>query len=68
MLRNGCTNPATCTWRTTATSGKASGSYYTPDHIVKYIVENTVGPVMAEKFDKLRPQVSGVPKRPIGKR
>ena len=33
---------------------KASGSYYTPDHIVKYIVENTVGPVLAEKFDKLR--------------
>ena len=35
---------------------KASGSYYTPDHIVKYIVENTVGPVLAEKFEKLRPQ------------
>ncbi len=33
---------------------KASGSYYTPDHIVKYIVKNTVGPVLAEKFDKLR--------------
>ncbi len=36
---------------------KASGSYYTPDHIVKYIVENTVGPVLAEKFDKLRPKL-----------
>ena len=35
---------------------RASGSYYTPDHIVKYIVENTVGPVLAEKFDKLRPR------------
>ena len=35
---------------------KASGSYYTPDHIVKYIVENTVGPVLAEKFDRLRPK------------
>ena len=35
---------------------KASGSYYTPDHIVKYIVENTVGPVLAERFDKLRPK------------
>ena len=34
---------------------KASGSYYTPDHIVKYIVENTVGPVMKEKFERLRP-------------
>ena len=38
---------------------KASGSYYTPDHIVKYIVENTVGPVLAEKFDKLRPTFRG---------
>ena len=35
---------------------KASGSYYTPDHIVKYIVENTVGPVLAEKFNELRPK------------
>ena len=35
---------------------KASGSYYTPDHIVKYIVENTVGPVLSEKFEKLRPR------------
>ena len=35
---------------------KSSGSYYTPDHIVKYIVDNTVGPVLAEKFDKLRPK------------
>ena len=34
---------------------KASGSYYTPDHIVKHIVENTVGPVLSEKFEKLRP-------------
>ena len=33
---------------------KATGSYYTPDHIVKYIVDNTVGPVLAEKFDRLR--------------
>ncbi len=33
---------------------KASGSYYTPDHIVKYIVENAVGPVLARKFDELR--------------
>src|ERR1035438_3623769 len=36
---------------------KASGSYYTPDHIVKYIVENTVGPVLSQKFDALRPKV-----------
>ena len=36
---------------------KASGSYYTPDHIVKYIVENTVGPVLAQKLEKLRPRL-----------
>ena len=35
---------------------KASGSYYTPDHIVRYIVENAVGPVLVEKFEKLRPR------------
>jgi len=35
---------------------KATGSYYTPDHIVKYIVENTVGPVLKEKLEKLAPE------------
>jgi hypothetical protein len=34
---------------------KATGSYYTPDHIVKYIVENAVGPMLEEKFEKLLP-------------
>jgi hypothetical protein len=34
---------------------KATGSYYTPDHIVKYIVEHAVGPVLEEKFEKVRP-------------
>ncbi|WP_456473778.1 Eco57I restriction-modification methylase domain-containing protein [Candidatus Pyrohabitans sp.] len=29
---------------------KATGSYYTPDYIVKYIVENTLGPVVEEKI------------------
>ncbi|TRZ92279.1 MAG: hypothetical protein D4R88_00680, partial [Methanosarcinales archaeon] len=29
---------------------KATGSYYTPDYIVNYIVKNTVGPVVAEKW------------------
>jgi type I restriction-modification system DNA methylase subunit len=28
---------------------KATGSYFTPDYIVKYIVENTLGPVIAQK-------------------
>ena len=34
---------------------KATGSYYTPDHIVKYIVEHAVGPVLEEKFKAVRP-------------
>ncbi|RZB33415.1 MAG: hypothetical protein SRB1_01147, partial [Desulfobacteraceae bacterium Eth-SRB1] len=29
---------------------KATGSYYTPDYIVNYIVENTISPVVAEKW------------------
>ena len=29
---------------------KATGSYYTPDYIVDYIVNNTVGPVVADKW------------------
>src|SRR6266852_3330447 len=33
---------------------KASGSYYTPDPIVEYIVANTVGPVLEEKLEGLR--------------
>lgn len=36
---------------------KATGSYYTPDYIVKYIVEHTVGPVLERKFETLAPQV-----------
>lgn len=28
---------------------KATGSYYTPDYIVKYIVANTLGPIMDER-------------------
>jgi hypothetical protein len=30
---------------------KATGSYYTPDYIVKYLVENTLGPVVKEKLN-----------------
>src|SRR5262249_38239524 len=33
---------------------KASGSYYTPDPIVEYIVAHTVGPVLEEKMEALR--------------
>jgi hypothetical protein len=33
---------------------KATGSYYTPDYIVQYIVEQTVGPVLAERAAAFR--------------
>jgi hypothetical protein len=33
---------------------KATGSYYTPDYIVQYIVEHAVGPVLQEKFEAMR--------------
>jgi len=36
---------------------KASGSYYTPDFVVKYIVEKTVGPLLATKLEALRPML-----------
>jgi len=42
---------------------KATGSYYTPDYIVKYIVEHTVGPVLEEKFKALEPRLRDVQKR-----
>jgi hypothetical protein len=33
---------------------KATGSYYTRDHIVNYIVEHAVGPIVREKFETMR--------------
>jgi type I restriction-modification system DNA methylase subunit len=33
---------------------KATGSFYTPDYIVEYIVKNTVGPILDYKFKQLR--------------
>ncbi|GAA5528249.1 N-6 DNA methylase [Herpetosiphon gulosus] len=36
---------------------KATGSYYTPDYIVKYIVQQTVGAVLDEKFKALAPRL-----------
>ena len=41
---------------------KATGSYYTPDPIVEYIVEHTVGPVLQEKLEALRPEFRQVRK------
>jgi len=42
---------------------KASGSYYTPDYIVKYIVKHTVGPVLERKFEALRQRMYDAQRR-----
>jgi len=51
---------------------KATGSYYTPDYIVQYIVENTVGPVLndranrfSEIMDEIHERSSGNRKQPV---
>lgn len=36
---------------------RATGSYYTPDFVVEYIVRKAVGPVLREKLEALRPQL-----------
>jgi len=41
---------------------KATGSYYTPDYIVKYIVQHTVGPVLDRAFDQLTPRLRAAQK------
>jgi type I restriction-modification system DNA methylase subunit len=42
---------------TNNTDRKASGSFYTPAPIVKYIVENTIGPVLAAKLEAARRKI-----------
>jgi len=37
---------------------RASGSYYTPDHIVDYIVENTLGPLCKAVSDQLNDEIT----------
>jgi Eco57I restriction-modification methylase len=36
---------------------RATGSYYTPDHIVKYMVEHAIGPILQRQFESLRPKL-----------
>ncbi len=42
---------------------KATGSYYTPEHIVKYIIEHAVGPVLKEKLELFRPKLREVERK-----
>ncbi len=37
---------------------RATGSYYTPDHIVDYIVENTLGPLCSQVSGQLTKQIA----------
>lgn len=39
---------------------RASGSYYTPDHIVRYIVENTLGPLCREIAQQLSAEIAAI--------
>ncbi len=41
---------------------RSSGSYYTPHAIVRYIVENTVGPVLDRNFEQLKIRFENVRK------
>lgn len=42
---------------------KATGSYYTPDYIVEYIVKHTAGPVLEAKCEALRPKLREAQRR-----
>ena len=49
---------------------KGSGSYYTPEPLVKLIIERTVGPLVAERLDQFRLKADelGKSRRPIEER
>jgi len=42
---------------------KATGSYYTPEYIVKYIVENTIGPLVEERQKKVSENIEKLKKK-----
>lgn len=42
---------------------KATGSYYTPDYIVKYIVSNTMGPLLEDKKKSLSERAESLKER-----
>ena len=42
---------------------KATGSYYTPDYIVSYIVKNTISPLIEEKKKKVQEEVKKMQKK-----
>lgn len=48
------------TWEEDRSERKKTGSYYTPEYIVSYIVENTVGPLVDEIEQKLREELASL--------
>jgi len=55
ILQNGA-----LTWEKDRSERKKTGSYYTPEYIVSYIVENTVGPLVDEIEQKLREELTSL--------
>ncbi len=50
-------------------SRKEAGAFYTPEFITRYIVAQTVRPVLAERFERLRAaRQAGLPKRNTGRK
>ncbi len=56
--------PGDLYFENTKAERKATGSYYTPDYIVRYIVENTVGPSIQEIEESFSKQVEVLKRDP----
>ncbi|HDJ29585.1 MAG TPA: hypothetical protein ENF29_00860, partial [Candidatus Acetothermia bacterium] len=50
----------TLTWEKDPSERKKTGSYYTPEYIVSYIVEKTVGPLVNEIEQELREELTSL--------
>jgi MmeI, DNA-methyltransferase domain len=59
---------AASTWSPTRGSERPPGSYYTPDYIVKYIVENTLRPLIDPLVEKAVNQEDGLCRENLPKR
>ncbi len=55
ILRDG-----TLSWEEDRSERKKTGSYYTPEYIVSYIVEKTIGPLVDEIEQKLREELASL--------
>ncbi len=53
-------NKGTLSWEKDRAERKKTGSYYTPEYIVSYIVENTLGPLVDEMEKALQDELSAM--------